>query len=87
LNRHRNILSLYDKHPALSATSYVAPNATIIGNVYAASNTYFSFGSVIKADNHPIRIGSNTSIGENTVIECAEYIPDEAFPYSVNIGI
>ena len=86
LNRHRNILNIYDRQPALSNSTYVAPNATVIGSVYAASNTVISFGATVKADNHAVRIGKNTSIGENCVLECADLIPDEAFPNSLNIG-
>jgi carbonic anhydrase/acetyltransferase-like protein (isoleucine patch superfamily) len=87
LNRHRNILNLYDRQPTLSSTSYVAPNATVIGSVYAASNTVISFGATLKGDNYPVRIGKNTSIGENCVLECSDAVPDEAFPNSLNIGM
>jgi len=86
LNRHRNILNLYDRQPALSSSTYVAPNATVIGSVYAAANTYISFGATVKGDNYAVRLGRNTSIGENCVLECSNYVPDEAFPNSLNIG-
>ena len=63
LNRHRNILSLYDRNPEISASAYIAPNATVVGNVFIGSNSYLGFGSIAKGDKHPIRIGSNTKVG------------------------
>jgi hypothetical protein len=33
LSRHRNLMSLYDLSPAILLNSFVAPNATIIGEV------------------------------------------------------
>jgi hypothetical protein len=86
LNRHRQILPIPSRVPVLSSTTYLAPNATVMGSVYAAPHTYISFGTQIKGLRHAVRIGSNTSIGENCVLDCAEFIPDEAFPHSLNIG-
>lgn len=57
-----------------------------MGSVYAAANTYISFGAQLKALTHAIRIGKDTSIGENSILDCANFIPDEAFPRSLNIG-
>jgi carbonic anhydrase/acetyltransferase-like protein (isoleucine patch superfamily) len=68
LNRHRNILNINDASPILSPSVYIAPSATLVGNVYAAANVSFAFGSVARAETSPIRIGTNTSIGDNTVL-------------------
>lgn len=76
LNRHRNILALYNQPPTLSSTTYVAPNATVVGSVYAAANTYISFGTTVKGINQAVRLGNNTSIGENCVLECSNYVSD-----------
>ena len=48
--------------------AYVAPNATIVGDVFVANDSYFGFGSVAQGIDYLIRIGINTKIGDNTVI-------------------
>lgn len=56
-NRHRNILPLADQQPIISNSAYIAPNATIVGDVFVAKDSYFGFGSVAQAIDYPIRIG------------------------------
>ena len=45
-NRHRNILPIHELQPAISSSAYVSPNATIVGDVFVANDSYFDFGSV-----------------------------------------
>lgn len=85
-SRHRNILPLHEQQPVVSSSAYIAPNATIVGDVFVANDSYFGFGSVAQGIDYPIRIGLNTKIGDNTVIESVQWAPEEAFPLSVNIG-
>jgi len=68
LNRHRNILPLYRQIPQISASAYIAPNATVYGDVFVGKNSYFGFGTVAKGDYSVIRVGENSKIGENTVL-------------------
>lgn len=49
--------------PQISGSAYIAPNATIYGDVYAGQNSYFAFGCVVRGDANAIRIGENTKIG------------------------
>jgi hypothetical protein len=85
-NRHRNILPIHDQQPVIANSAYIAPNATVIGDVFVAKDSYFGFGSVAQGINYPIRIGENTKIGDNTVLESVHWAPEEAFPLSLNIG-
>lgn len=55
LSRHRHIMSLYDRIPAIVYNSFVAPNASVIGEVYVGSRSTISFGAVVNGDLHPIR--------------------------------
>lgn len=59
----------------LAPSVYISPSTTLVGNVYAGANVSFSFGSVARAEFVPIRIGSNTSIGDFTVLETADTVP------------
>jgi carbonic anhydrase/acetyltransferase-like protein (isoleucine patch superfamily) len=85
-NRHRNILPIHSQQPVISSAAYVAPNATIVGDVFVAKDSYFGFGSVAQGIDHAVRVGENTKIGDNTVLESVQWAPEEAFPLSLNIG-
>jgi carbonic anhydrase/acetyltransferase-like protein (isoleucine patch superfamily) len=54
---------------------WVAPNASVIGNVELADEVNVWFGAVIRGDNELIRIGARTSIQENCVLHT-----DPGFP-------
>lgn len=56
------------KHPKVAATAFVAPTATLIGDVEIGEESSIWFGVVIRGDNGPIRIGARTSIQDNSVV-------------------
>ena len=85
-NRHRNILGFYQQHPQIAGSAYVAPNATVAGDVFVGPNSYFGFSSVAVGLSHAIRVGANTKVGEGTVLETNHLGADVAYPLSVNIG-
>ncbi|MGD2178135.1 MAG: gamma carbonic anhydrase family protein [Anaerolineae bacterium] len=63
-------------HPELiHSTAYVAPNATIIGDVRIAAEASVWFGCVLRGDNEPIEIGPRTNVQELTVIHTDEGAP------------
>lgn len=55
-------------HPQLDPSVYVAPNASVIGDVHIGPRSSVWFGAVIRGDVFHIRIGSETSIQDNTVV-------------------
>lgn len=67
-NRHRNILPVGNRIPQISQSAYIAPNATVYGDVFIGKNSYFAFGSVARGDANPVRVGEDTKIGENTIL-------------------
>mgnify|MGYP000197496368 CR=1 FL=1 len=86
INRHRNILHI-DNYPlTLSPSVQVAPNSTVYGQVFMAADSYVGFGAVVDGLFNPVRIGSNTKIGDNTTVQSAFWVPDDAFPLSTTIG-
>jgi len=60
----------FDYHaPApFNDSDFVAPSATITGNVEIYENTCIWYGCVIRGDTKLVRIGSCTNIQDNTVI-------------------
>jgi carbonic anhydrase/acetyltransferase-like protein (isoleucine patch superfamily) len=56
------------KAPNIADSAYVAPNATICGDVTLGQNTSVLFGAVITAEGGPVLIGNNCIIMENSVL-------------------
>lgn len=54
--------------PKISEKAFVAPTATVIGNVMVEDGASVWFGAVLRGDIDKIRIGKNSSIQDNTVI-------------------
>src|SRR4051812_25192682 len=62
-------------------SNWIAPDATLIGNVRVGSNAGFWFGVVIRGDNEPITIGADTNVQEHTVMHT-----DPGFPLTIGEG-
>jgi carbonic anhydrase/acetyltransferase-like protein (isoleucine patch superfamily) len=62
------IIEFKGKRPQIHETAYIAPNATIIGNVIIEAEASVWFGAVIRGDHGRIIIGARTSVQDNVVI-------------------
>lgn len=62
------IFSIGDKSPQIHETAFVAPTASVIGEVILEANTSVWFGAVLRGDIGPIRVGEGTNIQDNAVI-------------------
>ena len=56
------------KRPRIDPSAYVAPNATICGDVTIGENSRVLFGAVVVAEGGPVVIGAHCIIMENAVI-------------------
>ncbi|WP_435136447.1 gamma carbonic anhydrase family protein [Pseudopelagicola sp. nBUS_19] len=54
--------------PTLAETSWIAPDANIVGNVTIAEMASVWFGCTLRGDNELILIGAGSNIQENTVM-------------------
>jgi len=54
--------------PKVDQALYIAPNATIVGDVEAGSGTSFWFGSVVRGDVNSVRIGSGTNVQDLSML-------------------
>lgn len=62
-------------------SNWVAPDATLIGNISVGRNAGFWFGVVIRGDNEPIVVGADTNVQEHTVMHT-----DPGFPLTIGEG-
>ena len=62
------ILPVLDKHPKWGDHCFIAPNATIVGDVTMGTNCSVWFNAVIRGDVNTITIGNDTNIQDGAVI-------------------
>jgi carbonic anhydrase/acetyltransferase-like protein (isoleucine patch superfamily) len=64
------ILPVNGKYPLIPASCWIAPNATLVGDVQLGENCSVWFNAVIRGDVNAIRIGNETNIQDGAVIHC-----------------
>ena len=68
------ILSFDGHTPAVDATAFVAPNATLIGRVTLAADSSVFYGSVLRGDTDSISIGAGSNVQDNVSMHTDEGI-------------
>jgi carbonic anhydrase/acetyltransferase-like protein (isoleucine patch superfamily) len=76
------ILTYKGKTPVIGKNVFIAPNATIIGDVRIADGASVFYGAIIRGDIEPIVIGENTNIQDNAIIHT-----DEGFPATIGPNV
>lgn len=76
------ILPFRGKTPVIDPTAFVAPTASVIGDVVVGAESSLWFGTVVRGDVFHIRVGSRTSIQDNSVLHvthdrCATIVGDD----------
>ena len=69
------ILPYKGKHPSIGKDCYIAPTATLIGDVTLEDRASVWFGCVLRGDVAPIVVGKRSNIQDNTVIHADEGQP------------
>lgn len=64
------------KQPRLGVGVFVAPNATLVGDLEIGNDCSIWFGTVIRADVNRVQIGSRTNIQDN----CVVHVTHERWP-------
>ncbi len=60
------------KMPKVHPSAFVAPTAVLIGDVEVGEEASIWFGTVIRGDNGPIRIGARSNVQDNAVLHVSE---------------
>ena len=69
------ILPFQGTRPKMGTGVWIAPTATVIGDVELGEDVSVWFGSVIRGDVFPIRVGRGTNIQDNCVLHVTEQNP------------
>src|ERR1700687_1260112 len=80
------ILSFRGIVPRIAADAFVAPNATIIGDVEIASGANIWFGCVLRGDVAKIVVGANSNVQDGTVVHGSTGKPPTFIGANVTIG-
>jgi carbonic anhydrase/acetyltransferase-like protein (isoleucine patch superfamily) len=73
-------------HPVVGNDCFIAPNATIVGDVVLGDQCTVWFNAVIRGDVHRIRIGNKTNIQDGAVIHCTYQKAPTTIGNNVSIG-
>ncbi len=65
------IVAVNGINPKIGADCFVAPNATITGDVQIGDRTSVWFNVVIRGDVHTIEIGNDCNIQDQSIIHCS----------------
>jgi carbonic anhydrase/acetyltransferase-like protein (isoleucine patch superfamily) len=76
------IYQLGDLVPVIPASCYIAPEATIIGQVTLGERVTVMSGAVIRGDNEPVVIGDDSNIQEGCVLHT-----DPGLPLTLGKGV
>ncbi|KAA5540387.1 gamma carbonic anhydrase family protein [Adhaeribacter rhizoryzae] len=80
------ILPVKDIHPMFGENCFIAPNATIVGDVTLGNDCSVWFNAVIRGDVNSIRIGDKTNIQDGAVIHCTFQKAATVIGNNVSIG-
>jgi carbonic anhydrase/acetyltransferase-like protein (isoleucine patch superfamily) len=69
------IFTLGDRKPVLGRDAWVAPNATVIGDVILGDQASIWWNAVVRGDNDTITIGAGSNIQDGSVLHADEGVP------------
>lgn len=80
--RSASLIAYRGKRPKTAKSAFVAPGATLIGDVEVGEGASVWFNAVLRADYEPIFIGRNTNIQDGVVVHI-----DRGFPTRIGESV
>ncbi len=80
------ILPVNGISPQFGDDCFIAPNATIVGDVSCGDECSFWFNSVVRGDVHFIKIGNRVNVQDGAVIHCTYQKASTTIGNEVSIG-
>jgi carbonic anhydrase/acetyltransferase-like protein (isoleucine patch superfamily) len=75
-------ISLGGRHPRIHPSAWIAPNATVIGDVTMAQRSSLWYSAVIRADSDSITVGQDSNIQDGCVLHS-----DPGHPLVIGAGV
>lgn len=80
------ILPVNGISPRMGENCFIAPNATIVGDVVMGANCSVWFNAVVRGDVNSIRIGDKVNVQDGAVIHCTYLKYNVVIGNNVSIG-
>lgn len=80
------ILPVEGKHPQIPESCFIAPNATIVGDVIFGKDCSIWFNAVVRGDVNSILIGDTVNIQDGACIHCTYEKTKTVIGNNVSIG-
>ncbi|MCW5772077.1 MAG: gamma carbonic anhydrase family protein [Rhodospirillaceae bacterium] len=80
------IVPFAGKTPVVAADAFIAPNATLIGDVVVGPGSSIWYGCVLRGDYNPIRIGARSNLQDGTVVHIDSRIGGTTIGDDVTVG-
>ena len=80
------ILPVLDKHPQFGSNCFIAPNATITGDVIMGNDCSIWFNAVVRGDVNFIKIGNKVNVQDGACIHCTYQKYGTTIGDNVSIG-
>jgi carbonic anhydrase/acetyltransferase-like protein (isoleucine patch superfamily) len=76
------IIPINGNTPVVDDTAWVAPNATLIGNVTLGAEASVFYGAVLRGDVDNITLGARSNLQDNVTVHC-----DSGIPTTIGAGV
>lgn len=80
------ILPVENNHPSFGKNCFIAPNATIVGDVIMGDDCSIWFNAVVRGDVNFIRMGNKVNVQDGAVIHCTYLKCGTTIGNNVSIG-
>lgn len=80
------ILPVENLHPKWGSNCFIAPNATIVGDVIMGDQCSIWFNAVVRGDVNSIRMGNKVNLQDGAVIHCTYKRSKTIIGNNVSIG-
>jgi carbonic anhydrase/acetyltransferase-like protein (isoleucine patch superfamily) len=80
------ILPVKGVSPQLGENCFIAPNATLVGDIIAGNDCSFWFNAVLRGDVNSIRLGNKVNVQDGAVIHCTFEKTKALIGNNVSIG-
>ena len=80
------ILPVEEKYPRFGNNCFIAPNATIVGDVITGDDCSIWFNAVVRGDVNFIRMGNKVNVQDGACIHCTFKRSGTTIGHNVSIG-
>lgn len=80
------VLAVNEVYPQFGNDCFIAPNATIVGNVKCGNECSFWFNAVVRGDVNSISLGNKVNVQDGAVIHCTYQKHATIIGNNVSIG-